>query len=215
MQLVNQRVPSTCPSTFLGSIPTPIRVTLPVVPRTTPRMGSHLRQDPFELSNLLHAGVLVVTLSSIDKNLSHAVFREVWPSFNQDTVDILRPFCPPQDITLLEGLPFLIEHQFAHVTSNFLSFHPLILLRVYLIPFDLPGVQGRLMNRQEHILIQYRRVLKGILPKIISDEYYWGGADALPPNPSLFLPPSMVGAFVDPGKFIADSKITTGLKDYG
>ena len=178
-------------------------------------MGQRLQLEPFELSNLLHAGVLVVALSSPSKNLSHAVFREAWPALNQDTVNVLRSICSPQDIILLEGLSFLIEHEFARFTSICLSPRRLILLRVYLIPFDLPGVQGRLMNRQEHILAQYRRILKGILPKIIIDDEYWGGADVLPPNPSLFLPPSLVGVFVDPSGFMGVSNLTTGLEDYG
>lgn len=178
-------------------------------------MQPHPEQEPFGLSALLHAGVFVVTLSRLDKNLSHAVFREVWPAFSQDTVNLLRPFCSSQDMILLEGLSFLIEHEFACVTSNFLSFHRLILLRVYLIPFDLPGVQGRLMNRQEQILVQYKRFLKGMLPRIISDDDYWGGTDVLPPNPTLFLPASLVGVFVHLSGFVAKSKLTTGLKDYG
>ena len=178
-------------------------------------MGSHPRQETSELSNLLRAGVIVTTLSALGKNLSHAVFREVWPAFNQDTVNALRPFCSPQDITLLEGLSFLIENEFARATSKLLSSHRLILFRVYLIPFDLPGVQGRLMNRQEQTIVQYRRLLKGMLPRIVCDDNYWGAADKLPPNPGLFFPPSLVGIFVDPSKLTVESKLATGLEDYG
>lgn len=177
-------------------------------------MVSH-SQEPFELSNLLRAGVLAVTPFGLDKNLSHAVFREVWRVFDQDAVKVLRPFCSPQDINLLEGLSFLAEHEFACVTSAYSSSYRLILLRVYLIPFDLPGVQGRLMNRQEQVLLQYRRLLKEILLRVVNDENYWEAADVLPPNPSLFLSQSLVGAFADPSEFTIESKFTTGLEDYG
>lgn len=174
-------------------------------------MGPHTERDPFELSNLLPAGVLALTLSGFDQNLPHAVSREMWHAFDQETARSLRPLCSPQDISVLESLSFLVEHEFARVTLNFLSLHVLLLLRVYIIPYDLPGVQGRLMNRQEHILGHYRRSMKEILPKIISEGEYWRGADVLPPNPSLFLPPSSVGVSVDPIKFIVVSNLTPGL----
>jgi len=170
-------------------------------------MGSHPRRDPFEFSNLLPAGVLALTLSGTDENLPRAVLLEVWPAFDQETARGLRPFCSPQDITILESLSFLVAHEFACVTSKFLSLHCLLLLRIYLIPYDLPGVQGRLMNRQEHILVHYRRCMKETLPRIVSDGGYWRGADVLPPNPSLFLPPSLVGVFANPSKLI----VTSGL----
>lgn len=178
-------------------------------------MESHPRQEPPEISKLLRAGVLVVMPSVLDKNLLHAVFREVWQTLNRDTINIFRPFCSRQDITLLGGLSFLIEHEFAHVTSNFLTLQSLILFRVYLIPFDLPGVQGRLMNRQEHILVQYRRLMKDILPRIINDNDYWEGAHVLPPNPNLFLSPSSVGKFVEPSKVTMVPKLTAGPEDHG
>ena len=191
-------------------IPTPIRS-----PRSSLRMESHLLRDPFELSNLLPAGILTLTVSGHSRNLSHTVFREVWPAFDQEVANSLRPFCSPKDATLLESLSFLVTHEFARVTSSFLSTHSLLLLRVYLIPYDLPGVQGRLMNRQEQILVHYRRSMKAILPRIIIDDDYWRGADVLPPNPSLFLPPSLVSAFFGPSKLIVASKPNIGLEDHG
>jgi hypothetical protein len=178
-------------------------------------MGSHSRQDPFELSNLLHAGVLALTLSGLDQNHSHAVFSGAWTTFNHETARSHHPFCCPQDIALLKSLSFLIKHEFARITSNFLPLHRLILLRLYLIPFDLPGVQGRLMKRQEQILVQYRRFLKEILPRIIRDGDYWSGADMLPPNPSLLLPRSLVGTRIDPSMFVVGSKLFAGLENYG
>lgn len=190
------------------SIPTPIRF-------RNIKMGSHLEREPFELSNLLPAGVLALTLSGIGQNLPHAVSREIWQAFDQETARGLHPFCSPQDINALESLSFLVKHEFARVTSNFSSLHALLLLRVYLVPYDLPGVQGRLMNRQEHILVRYRRSMRDILPKIISDGDYWRGADMLPLNPSLFLPPSSVGISVDPIEFIVDSNLAPGLEDHG
>lgn len=174
------------------SIPTPIRSRNP----SCVRMGPHLERDPFGLSNLLPAGVLALTLSSPDRSLAHAASRETWPAFDLETARSLYPFCSPQDITVLESLSFLVEHEFTRITLKFLPLHSLLLLRVYLIPYDLPGVQGRLMNRQEHILGHYRRLMRDILPKLISDGDYWRGTDVLPLNPSLFLPPSLVSVYV-------------------
>ena len=184
-------------------------------PALTLRMGYHSPRNPFELSNLLHAGVLTLTLSGLDQNLLHPVFLEVWRAFDGETADTLRSFCSPEDATLLESLSFLVASDFARVTSSFLSLHTVLLLRVYLIPYDLPGVQGRLMNRQENTLVRCRCSLKGILPRITSDNDYWRGADVLPPNPSLFLPSSLVGVFVVPSKVIVVSELTIGLEDHG
>ena len=178
-------------------------------------MGPHLERDPFELSNLLPAGVLALTLSGLDQDLPHAVSGEMWHTFDQETDRALRPFCSPQDTSVLNSLSFLVEHEFSRVTSKFSSLHALLFLRIYLIPYDLPGVQGRLMNRQEHILSHYRRSMKDILPKIINEGEYWRGADVLPPNPSLFLPPSSVGVSIDPIEPIAASNLTKGLEDHG
>ena len=193
------------------SILTPIRS-----PRPPLTMGSHLPRDPFELPNLIPAGVLVLTLSGLRQNLPGVVFREAWSAFDSETEKMsLRPFCSPKDAALLEGLSFLVTHEFARVTSNFLSLHNLLLLRVYIVPYDLPGVQGRLMNRQEYILARYRRYMKDMLPRIVSDDDYWKGADVLPPNPSLFLPPSLVGVFIGPSNFIGASELITGFEEHG
>jgi hypothetical protein len=71
------------------------------------------------------------------------------------------------------------------------------------------------MNRQEQVLSHYKRCIKEILPRIINDGDYWSGADVLPPNPSLFLPPSLVGVFSDSIEFVVVSEHNTGLEDYG
>lgn len=178
-------------------------------------MGSHIEREPFELSNLLPAGVLALTLSSPDRSPPHIVFGETWATFNRGTAGSLHPFCSPRDIIVLESLSFLVEHEFARVALNFLSPCSLLLLRVYLIPYDLPGVQGRLMNRQEHILGHYKRSMREILPNLINDIDYWRGAEALPPNPSLFLPPSLVGVFVDLIESVVVYNPSIGLEDRG
>jgi len=174
-----------------------------------------MERDPFEFSNLLPAGVLALTISGLDWNLSHPVSPEIWPTLDQETAHGLHPFCLPQDLAILESLSFLVEHEFARVTSKFLTLHSLLLLRVYLVPYDLPGVQGRLMKRQEHILGHYRRYLREILPKLIKDAEYWRGADVLPPDPGLFLPPSLVSVSAGPSEFNAIPDFTPGLEDHG
>jgi hypothetical protein len=176
-------------------------------------MGSHQEREPFELSNLLPAGVLAITLSNLDHNLPYTAFGETWATFDRGTAHSLHPLCSPRDIVVLESLSFLVEHEFARIASNFLPPRSLVLLRVYLTPYDLPGVQGRLMNRQEHILGHYKRSMREILPNLINDIDYWRGAEVLPPNPSLFLPPSLVGVFVDPIKFGVVYNPSPGLED--
>lgn len=180
----------------------------------TLRMGSHLQRDPFELSNLLPAGVLALTLFSLDQDLPRVVSQAEWSAFDKETANGLHTHCSPEDATLLKNLSFLVVHDFARVTSKFSSPHSL-LLRVYLTPYDLPGVQGRLMNRQEHILVGYRRSLKKILPRLSSGGDYWKDADLLLPNPSVFLPASLVSVSVDPSKFTPVLKLTTGREDHG
>ncbi|KAF8205525.1 P-loop containing nucleoside triphosphate hydrolase protein [Mycena galopus ATCC 62051] len=50
-----------------------------------------------------------------------------------------------------------------------------LLIRTYLIPYDLPGVQGRLRVRRDEIVAPARRCLAGLLPKISRDPECWAG----------------------------------------
>ncbi|KAG6849539.1 hypothetical protein H0H93_007627 [Arthromyces matolae] len=57
-----------------------------------------------------------------------------------------------------------------------------VILRVYLIPYDLSNSGGKLRRRKKEILSQASRLLKKMLPKIIQDESSWRLGT---PSPSL------------------------------
>jgi hypothetical protein len=54
-----------------------------------------------------------------------------------------------------------------------------MLLRIYLIPYDLPNVQGKLRVRKSSILNPAKRYMRTLLSRIIQDYDGWRG---LPPS---------------------------------
>lgn len=62
-------------------------------------------------------------------------------------------------------------------------------LRVYLVPFDLANVQGRLRTRDEAtILVPARKCLKSLLQQLVTDVALWEGND----EPSSSTPRSFI-----------------------
>lgn len=81
---------------------------------------------------------------------------------------------------LFKSLRFLVEQRFVAATYRLAheqSGTPL-LIRIYLIPYDLPGVNGRLTynvrkREQWQVLGLARQYMSKLLPQIIQDEESW------------------------------------------
>ncbi|KAL4067811.1 P-loop containing nucleoside triphosphate hydrolase protein [Scleroderma citrinum] len=75
--------------------------------------------------------------------------------------------------TLLRDLAFLSENLFLHTTCRLDSRGQVLFIRVYMIPVDLPNVQGRLHCRSEAIMKEGRRYLHSILPLVSQNPLLW------------------------------------------
>ncbi|TDL24898.1 hypothetical protein BD410DRAFT_851421 [Rickenella mellea] len=85
--------------------------------------------------------------------------------------------------TVLQNLQFLVTNSFLSLTCRISDDLDQLIVRVYLIPFDLPGMRGRLRNRDEAtILIPARRILKFLLRRVNCDVESWMGTNSKGPD---------------------------------
>ncbi|KAF9010299.1 hypothetical protein BDZ89DRAFT_1078237, partial [Hymenopellis radicata] len=78
------------------------------------------------------------------------------------------------DNSLFSEIGFLIENEF--IVATFRSSHTRLAMRIYLVPYDLPGMGGRLKCRKKHVVSRARRGLSILLPKVQASDWqgtYW------------------------------------------
>ncbi len=86
--------------------------------------------------------------------------------------------------TLCRHLDFLVEHDFLIVQCKTGDSGTALILRVYIVPYDLPGVQGKLRIRDESSDLKPARLcLRNVLPRITQEKSLWDAHD-LDPSPS-------------------------------
>ncbi|PFH51695.1 hypothetical protein AMATHDRAFT_142017 [Amanita thiersii Skay4041] len=78
------------------------------------------------------------------------------------------------DDELCRDLDFLIKHQFVSATYRF-DGQQTIVVRIYIIPYDLPNVQGRLRVRRETVLSPARRCMSPLLSRVRRCSKEWEG----------------------------------------
>jgi hypothetical protein len=126
--------------------------------------------DPFSLQNLLPAGTLTLPISR-----DHAYSAEGWHTF---VGKALLPHLTDQDETLCRHLDFLVEHEFLSIECKIGDSGTALILRIYLVPYDLPGVQGKLRVRDESSVLKPARLcLSNVLPQIVQEECLWDAHD--------------------------------------
>ncbi|KAJ7481065.1 SNF2 family N-terminal domain-containing protein [Mycena galericulata] len=146
-------------------------------------------RSPFSIRNFLAYGTLAVslrpdTLEQLHYELhaeDNPVAEDGWNNFD---ADVLRKFLESEkDDRLLREIEFLIGHRF--IFASYLPWESSnsITLRIYMIPYDLPGVQGKLRVRKKNIVGTARRYLAALLPTLSRDAEFWG-AEKLPEAPS-------------------------------
>ena len=163
--------PSCCASCFVADIP------------SEPSNGT-----PYSLGNLLPVGCVFVNLGIEPQHLicDHTHAQDGWHNFNAHS--IIPHLSDQEDISFCRQIEFLVKHQF--IVATYRATHDATMaLRIYLIPYDLPNVQGKLRMRGENILAPAKRYLRQLLPRIITNEEMWNGLEAtgeitaLIPNP--------------------------------
>ncbi|KAF9246232.1 P-loop containing nucleoside triphosphate hydrolase protein [Melanogaster broomeanus] len=136
--------------------------------------------DPFALGCLLAAGTLTVTIH--DGQVPCTSGSDTWHPL--PTRDLS---CRPED-SLFRGLDFLTVNLFLRATCRLGASGRTVIIRVYLIPYDLPNVRGRLHSRHETVVKEARRHLHGILPLIEQSPALWDADETpLAATPKFFL----------------------------
>ncbi|KAJ3894949.1 hypothetical protein GG344DRAFT_39846 [Lentinula edodes] len=194
-------------------------------PRSIPSASS----NPFALCNLLQAGTVQIELKSKNMLCCNTHAEDGWHLFNE--VD-LNGKVQASSENLLESLQILTSQRLMVATFN--NVHPdmpSLVIRIYLVPYDLPGMNGSLSyharkreNAQGHGLA--RRHMSILLPQIRRDQLSWSfGTADLNHNP-----PSILSNLTDrkqlaeiyanipsptPGKLKNSSSLVSRLLDPG
>ncbi|KAK7038234.1 helicase C-terminal domain-containing protein [Favolaschia claudopus] len=145
--------------------------------------------DPWNIENYLSYGVLLVPIQD-GAELRHEVLgsnailaKDNWLDFPGSSPLFFKYLRNSEDHTVLHELEYLILHKFVFASFALVD-SKYLLLRIYLVPYDLPGVQGRLRSRRDDIVGQARRSLISLLPKLSQDPDCWEGR-RLPDPPSI------------------------------
>ncbi|KAJ7766642.1 P-loop containing nucleoside triphosphate hydrolase protein [Mycena metata] len=132
--------------------------------------------SPWALENFLAYGTLSVRLDTDGfAHLHHEL--PVSPRAEDDwylfTSEIRKHLPSQEDHAVIMELEFLVAQRF--ISVSFLLVDDNVIFRIYLIPYDLPRVQGQLRVRKDEILTPARRLLKGLLLKISRSLESWEG----------------------------------------
>jgi hypothetical protein len=147
--------------------------------------SQHDTAGPFAVQNLLPAGILSLPISQIDLRTicDHSHTAEGWHTFVGES--LLPQLTDQENETLCRHLDFLIQHKFLVVQCKIGESGTALILRVYIIPYDLSGVQGKLRVRNEITDLRPARVcLRNVMPRIIQEKSLWDAHDLDPSRSS-------------------------------
>lgn len=147
--------PSCCPACSIGQ---------PAVAKSRPSLA---------LKQLLHAGTLYIGITVEGRHAicCHSHAEDGWHPF--DAPSIIPHLADKEDIALCDELRFLVQHHF--IVATFASPRDRgdgVLVRIYLVPFDLPGIRT-LRNARPDILTTARTYLSTLIPRISSELVNW------------------------------------------
>ncbi|KAI0332592.1 hypothetical protein GY45DRAFT_1369061 [Cubamyces sp. BRFM 1775] len=87
----------------------------------------------------------------------------------------------------LEKIAFLVRHRFIAATSYMDTSNAQLFLRIYIIPWDLPGSRGELRTRDDAVLKPGCKYLRQLFLKIRREHSLWEGSLASSSSPVYFL----------------------------
>lgn len=133
---------------------------------------------PYSLSNFLPAGTVQISLTSgVGPTCCHAHAEDGWHAID---LNFDSGIVNPASEDLVKSLAFLVQQQFIAATYRVscANSSAQLLARIYLIPYDLPGVNGRLsynVRKRENgqVLGLARRYISHLLPQIMQDQESW------------------------------------------
>ncbi|KAF7295657.1 Helicase C-terminal domain-containing protein [Mycena indigotica] len=132
-------------------------------------------------SRFLSYGTLSVPIepNSFSQIRRESESEDGWTILSLDA--LLKYIRRPEDYSVVTGLRLLISHQFISASYS-APRNDTVLIRIYLIPYDLPGAQGKLRNRAEPLLTSARGILANLLPNLNRTIASWDGRLELAPT---------------------------------
>lgn len=182
----------------------------PVVSRS---LENAAEPQAFAVQNLLPAGTLSLPISrtELGNTCDHSHSAEGWHTF---LGKFLLPYLTDQENeTLCRHLDFLVDHRFLVIHCKIGDSGIALILRLYLVPYDLPGVQGRLRVRNEASELKPARLcLRNVMPRIVQDKSLWDShdLDASSSSPRYFLNSDAV--IVLPFCFCPENSLATQIR---
>ena len=79
------------------------------------------------------------------------------------------------DSSICDELDYLIKHRYILASYRYHVSADLVYIRIYIIPYDLPNVDGKLLLRPENVAKPARLYLKRLLPTIDKTLSKWEG----------------------------------------
>lgn len=141
---------------------------------------------PYALQHFLPAGALSLALKvDVHACRYHGSGWHLYAGLGE-TMGLVKA----EDESLMRMLDFLVVHQFIAVTCRVegWSYSSVLHLRVYLIPYDLANVEGKLRRRDEAtVLNPARNYLRQLLLKLSRDPETWN-AESYVPDPVIVFP---------------------------
>ena len=126
----------------------------------------------FALSNMLPAGTVEIDVPT-DELCSHIHAEDGWHTFLSAS---LRPhLVNTEDSQFCDELGYLIQHTFISASYRLNTSRKSISIRIYIIPFDLPNVDGKLLHRPESVLKPARQYLCRLFQMIDKSPEKWEG----------------------------------------
>lgn len=123
--------------------------------------------SPYHTRHFLPFGTLVVSAATATKACG-----KHWHSYSAESESELAGLMIPGNGSLLRGLSFLTAQKF--VAATFRCDTSLV-IRIYLIPFDLANVEGTLRRREATVLNSARHLLRDIMAQLHFDKDSWDG----------------------------------------
>lgn len=138
-----------------------------------PPHPADITDSPFALRKLLAAGTIHLQLNTLSQHqvCAHSHAEDDWHILQPSR--LLTHIKEEVELTLCRELDFLIHHEF--LLATYREFNDMMSIRIYIVPYDLANVQGRLRNRKEAIVSPARRYFQRLLPRISQDIASWNG----------------------------------------
>lgn len=144
-------------------------------PGRSTRKGKEREVNVLPYTNLLGAGTLSFTLHGLTSFEDNAVAEDGWYIL-RDCFG-LRTSVEEDRVWLLDCLLFLQINAFVQATYTIVS-NVKLMVRIYLVPYDLPGCKGALRNRDEmKVMMPGRKALRGLLAHLSKDTASWMGSE--------------------------------------